>query len=148
MPVEISFTQTESVDVVRLADRTKRALLEVRTRSVEALERLLREALTERLASLEVSDEAKARFPAFRDLHTLSADYLSCFRTREDGDEFRLWIDRDALEKQGLPRLLPEMLEYGSEIGIPPAFHLGLAWHRFERETVGKLTREVLNELK
>ena len=99
------------------------------------------------MSQAEITDEAKARIPALANLEVLLAKYRSCFSIEITDEGAALILSRTKLQALGLPAQLPELLEYGSEMGIAPMVHLRTAKLRFRRETIPSIAAEVKSEL-
>jgi hypothetical protein len=144
VPVQVQFEKTEVGRLPEGSEETGSFLRSLCEQSVESLKRLILEELRRRLPTVEVSEGARKRFPSFRNIQTLLDRYGQCFRIEKTEDGARLVLDRTLLVKQGLPEMLPELLEYGSEIGVSPVAHLRTAWRKFLTETVDEIVRSAV----
>ena len=115
--------------------------------ATERLRQLIFAELQKRWSQLEVSKQARDAMPGLRDLVATWEAYRASFVIQDDGGVFSLVIDRDALERAGMPRILPEVLEYGSELGVPPIAHLRPAWSAFKRSAAIEVLRDTFSEL-
>ena len=147
MPVLVKVSGRPVLPKRLSADRVETALRQVCKRSVETLHEMILGELRRYVAHLEVSESAKKQIPALANVARLFMGYESSFRVEETPDGSRLAIDRSRLQQLGLPKTLPEILEYGSEIGVSPVAHLRTAWRKFLQEAVYPLAEEVVREL-
>jgi hypothetical protein len=147
MPLEVQFAQTESIATDLTPARVSEALSATCEKSVLSLRRLILEELRQRLPLSEITEEAREKIPALNDLPSLIAKYASCFNVNKGEDGFTLIVDRAKLRQMGLPANLPEMLEYGSEVGISAAPHLRTGWYKFLSEAASRIAEEIPREL-
>lgn len=147
MPVKVAFRRTAPIGSQLTSENVEKALLGICRESIQELQGLIRLELLKRVSQVEITDEAKERIPALNNLASLLEKYQDAFRVEVTEEGVKLFIDRDVLTRQGLPKILPEMLEYGSRIGISPMAHLRTSKALFLREVARKLVAKVVSEL-
>ncbi len=147
MPVNVQLVRTPGVGALPTPKQVEEALFSLCEKTVGELASLILEELHRNVSHVEVTPQAVDTFPVLSDLDSLLERYRLSFRVERTKTGAQLVIDRDELERQGLPRFLPEMLEYGSEVGISALAHLRPGWSRLLRETVRKLAREAMGAL-
>jgi len=143
MPISVSVTRqgTGLFERMRKVDVSK-MLHTLCEESARKLEAMIKEDLELRWSQLRVSKGVVDRFSVFADLSDLLEKYKKCFRVEVTGDGAQLILDSDLLQFYGFPKELPELLEYGSELGIPPIPHLRTAWDNFVNVVVERLASE------
>ena len=110
--------------------------------SAHKLLSMIMEDLEHRWSQLQVSSKVITKFPAFADLSSLLEKYTKCFRVEVTDIDASVVLDKEMLVSQGLPKELPDMLEYGDALGIPPIPHRRTAYNRFMSIEVERLAKQ------
>lgn len=150
MPVEVK--STISGDEV-LGTLSRRIALELPVLAEASANRMLELILFE-LETLwpqvQITPGAEQRYPWLANWSDLYGVYIQTLNVVEvaETQTWRVQVDRQALELQGYPADLPELLEFGTGDGVPHVPHWIPARLKFETNEIGILKDEFVRRIR
>ena len=147
MSIEMNFHSSPAIGTRLTEISIRKTLQSLCLQAIQVFRDLVYTTLRLRLPSAVFSERAKTQIPALTAPVSLLDSYLQCFQIDVRADACALVIDRAALRARKLPEHFPEMLEYGSELGIPAIPHLQVSWRTLLREHIPALRKDAMHAL-